>query len=96
MVYAENGKQGNLGHEILAGAAGFEAVRLLEQHQATATGQPVKHSWFKELLAGFAAAEVDKLVETHSLRERGIDVDKLKADAQRQAIQNYEQQYGNM
>ncbi|KAI9341567.1 hypothetical protein DFJ73DRAFT_843707 [Zopfochytrium polystomum] len=94
MVYAENGNKGNLGHEILAGAAGFEALRMLEQHQATQTGQPVKHHLFRELLAGFAAAEVEKLVETHSLREKGYDVERLKEDARRNALQQYESQYG--
>ncbi|KAJ3323319.1 hypothetical protein HDU76_013678, partial [Blyttiomyces sp. JEL0837] len=94
--YAENGKKGNFGHELLAGAAGFEALRLLENHQAAATGQPVKHHLFRELLAGFAAAEVDKLVETHSLREKGIDVEKLKEDAKNHALSQYDQQYGHM
>ncbi|KAJ3023087.1 UNVERIFIED_CONTAM: hypothetical protein HDU68_008773 [Siphonaria sp. JEL0065] len=92
----EEVKKGNFGHEILAGAAGFEAMRLLEQHQATANGQPVKHSFFKELLAGFAAAQVEKYVETHALRDRGVDVEKLKADAVAQAHANYDKQYGHL
>ncbi|KAJ1556133.1 hypothetical protein HK405_006457 [Cladochytrium tenue] len=95
LVYASNGNKGNLGHEILAGAAGFEALRMLENHHATASGQPVQHHIFRELLAGFAAAEVDKLVETHSLRQRGdIDIDRLKRDAQAKALAQYDSQYG--
>ncbi|KAI8812591.1 hypothetical protein BJ742DRAFT_792960 [Cladochytrium replicatum] len=95
MVYAENGNKGSLTHEILAGAAGFEAIRLLESHHATATGQPVQHSLFKEILAGIAAGEIDKLVETHSLVEKGYDVEKLKADATSQALAHYDKQYGS-
>ncbi|KAJ3137010.1 hypothetical protein HK101_003932 [Irineochytrium annulatum] len=66
---------------------------MLENHEATQDGQPVKHHIFRELLAGFAAAEVDKLIETHSLREKGIDVNRLKEDAKRNALSQYDQQY---
>ncbi|KAJ3200050.1 hypothetical protein HDU83_007419 [Entophlyctis luteolus] len=65
-------------------------MRLLESHESTQDGKPVKHSLFKDLLAGFAAAEVDKLVETHSLRQRGIDPDALKRDAVSNALEMYE------
>ncbi|KAJ3089243.1 hypothetical protein HK100_007817, partial [Physocladia obscura] len=96
-VYAENGKHANLGHEVLAGAAGFEALRLIEQKHAEALGEKPKYSFFKELLAGFAAAEVDKIVETHSLRERGFDdakINQLKADAIKQAHDGFDSHYG--
>ncbi|KAJ3071975.1 hypothetical protein HDU98_004503 [Podochytrium sp. JEL0797] len=96
LVY-KNGNKASWTHEILAGAVGFEAMHQLEKHEAAASGKPVNHAFFKELLAGFAAAEVDKLVETHSLRTRGdINVDQLKKQAQAQAIANYEKQYGHM
>ncbi|ORY33004.1 hypothetical protein BCR33DRAFT_723352 [Rhizoclosmatium globosum] len=35
----------------------------------------------KEMIAGFAVAEVDKLVEMHGLKDKGINVDQLKKDA---------------
>lgn len=55
--------KGKFSHELIAGAAGFEAVKAYEDHLRK-EGQPVSHSTMKELLAGFAMAEVDKLVET--------------------------------
>jgi hypothetical protein len=72
-----------LSHELIGGAAGFEAMKAYEQHCAK-NGQPPsvsacvmrvaalhllvltvsQHAMAKELLAGFAAAEVDRLFET--------------------------------
>lgn len=46
-------------HELLAGAAGFEAMRLYEHHRER-EGIPEHHELEKELLAGFVTAEVDK------------------------------------
>jgi hypothetical protein len=46
-------------HDLLAGAAGFEAVRMYEHHRER-EGIAEHHALGKELLAGFAAAEVDK------------------------------------
>ncbi|ORY33005.1 hypothetical protein BCR33DRAFT_771335 [Rhizoclosmatium globosum] len=81
-VYGENGqhKKGNFGHELLAGAAGFEAMRLFEQHEE-AQGKVVKHKFFKDLLAGFAA---------------GIDKEEFKAQAVKNAHANYDKQYGHL
>jgi len=55
-------------HELIAAAAGFEAMRVYERHQARQTGQPPNHSIVKGILAGLAAAAVDRLIET-----RGMD-----------------------
>ena len=53
----------------------------------SSTGKPVSHAFAKELLAGIAGAEVDKLAET-----KGMDfVDKEKA--QHQAKKNAENMY---
>ncbi|KAJ3087463.1 hypothetical protein HK100_008353, partial [Physocladia obscura] len=96
-VYAPNGKEGKFGHEVLAGAAGFEALRLIEQKHAEALGEKPKYSFFKELLAGIAAAEVDKLVETHSLRDKGYDdakINQLKEAAIKQAHAGFDAHYG--
>lgn len=50
-------------HVAVAGAAGFEAMKAYENHLKS-TGQEPSHPVMKEMLAAFAAAEVDKLVET--------------------------------
>ena len=56
-------------------------------------GEVVKHAFAKEALAGFAAAEVDKLVETKGLD--AIDREKAKHHAKKQAEHLYDEQYGN-
>ncbi|KAJ3210921.1 hypothetical protein HDU82_007149 [Entophlyctis luteolus] len=95
-VYTDQGNKANLGHEVLAGAAGFEALRIIEQKHMQAAGtKPKDH--FDELLAGIAAAEVDKLVETHSLRSKGFDdekIESLKASATIEAKKGFLAQYG--
>jgi hypothetical protein len=65
-------------HELVAGAASFEAMRMFENSQRK-EGKSVSHGFAKELLAGIAGGEVDKLFETKGLdeldqfRARGID-----------------------
>lgn len=61
-------------HEIIAGAAGFEAMKAYEDH-VRRSGKKPSYGLMKELLAGFASAEVDKLIETKGLDE----IDALKA-----------------
>ncbi|WWD18157.1 hypothetical protein CI109_102606 [Kwoniella shandongensis] len=73
-----------LSHELIGGAAGFEAMKAYEQHCA-ANGQPQSHALAKELLAGFAAAEVDKLFETKGLD--AYDREEAKRHAKNQAIE---------
>ncbi|PPQ97921.1 hypothetical protein CVT26_002983 [Gymnopilus dilepis] len=64
----------SLSHELIAGAAAFEAEKAYEKHVA-ANGQPPNHQVAKELLAGFAGAFIDREVET-----KGLDfIDKEKA-----------------
>jgi hypothetical protein len=63
-----------ISHELIGGAAAFEAAKAYEDHCA-ANGRPASHAKAKELLAGFAGAFIDREVET-----RGLDlVDKEKA-----------------
>ncbi|KAF2663563.1 hypothetical protein BT63DRAFT_435070 [Microthyrium microscopicum] len=84
----------SFGHEALAGAAGFGAMKVFEDQQRK-KGEPVKHQFAKELLAGFATAEVDKLAETKGedwYREHG---EKTKERATEQANHLYDQHYGN-
>jgi len=78
-------------HEFVAGAAGFEAMKAYENHLRE-RGEPVNHSLMKELLAGFAAAEVDKLVESKGLDWIDAEEAKKKAIAQAQALA--EERYG--
>ena len=55
-------------------------------------GKTVSHGFAKELLAGFAAAEVDRLAET-----KGADAwdrEEAKRHAKKQAERHYDEQYG--
>jgi len=90
-VYEEKQHQSSWTHELVGGAAGFEAMRLYEQHEA-ANGKAPSHQIAKEVLAGIAAAEVDKLFETKGLDS--IDRERAKHHAKQQAYQLYDQQYG--
>ncbi|OZJ03550.1 hypothetical protein BZG36_04182 [Bifiguratus adelaidae] len=79
-------------HELLGGAAGFEAMKAYEDHLAR-NGQPQSHAFAKELIAGFAAAEIDKLAETKGLDF--IDRERAKHEAKARAHEMYEQKYEN-
>jgi len=70
--------QSSFGHEAIAGAASFAAVRAYEQHCA-ANGQPQNHALALEIIAGFAGAEADKLIETKGLNE--VDAIKVRPRA---------------
>lgn len=54
-------------------------------------GKPVSHAFAKELAAGFAAAEVDKLAETKG--EDWFDKEKAKRQAREHAERMYDEQY---
>ncbi|MFE3194068.1 DUF3759 domain-containing protein [Nocardia sp. NPDC059240] len=77
-----------LSHELIGGAAGFEAMKAYENHCA-ANGKPASHALAKELLAGFAAAECDKLFETKGLD--AWDREEAKRHATNQAQQALDQ-----
>jgi hypothetical protein len=61
-VYGGRRPHHEVTHEGGAGAAGFEAMRMYEHHRER-EGIPEHHELAKELLAGFATAEVDKHFE---------------------------------
>ncbi|KIJ43839.1 hypothetical protein M422DRAFT_113924, partial [Sphaerobolus stellatus SS14] len=82
--------EASLGHEAIAGAAGFAAMRAYE-NRLRAIGQPPHHALMKEILAGIAAAEVDKLAETKGLDF--VDREKAKYMAIKQAHHLAEQRY---
>jgi len=69
-----------LSHELIAGAASYEAAKAWEKHQE-ANGKPPSHEKAKELFAGFAGAFVDRIVETKGLDF--IDKEKAKHEAKK-------------
>lgn len=75
----------------MAGGAAFEAMKLFEDRQRK-NGETVKHGLAKEMLAGLAAAEVDKLAETKGMDY--LDREKAKHHAKKQVEHLYEQQHG--
>lgn len=56
-------------------------------------GEEVSHSFAKEMIAGFAGAEVDKLAETKG--EDFFDKEKAKYEAKKKSEQLYDQHYGD-
>lgn len=58
--------ESSFGHEVVAGAAAFAGMKIFEDHQRK-EGKTVNHQFAKELLAGFAGAEADKLAETKGM-----------------------------
>ncbi|KAH8588793.1 hypothetical protein B0O99DRAFT_638305 [Bisporella sp. PMI_857] len=82
--------QASFGHEVLAGAASFTAFKVFEDRQR-AEGKPVSHQFAKELLVGFAGAEVDKLAETKGLDF--VDRERAKHHAREQVENLYDQHY---
>ncbi|CAM1510615.1 Fc.00g009500.m01.CDS01 [Cosmosporella sp. VM-42] len=86
----EGGHESHLSHEVIAGGAAFEAMKKWEDSQRN-SGEVVNHGFAKELLAGFAAAEVDKLAETRGMDF--VDKERAKHSAKKQAEHLYDQQY---
>lgn len=77
-------------HELLAGAAGFEAMRMYEHHRES-EGVTEHHELAKEMLAGFATAEVDKHFENGYYGH--LDREQAARQAQQQAQYLWDQQY---
>ncbi|KIY71469.1 hypothetical protein CYLTODRAFT_418864 [Cylindrobasidium torrendii FP15055 ss-10] len=69
-------------HELIAGAASYEAAKAYEKH-CEENGKPASHAEAKELLAGFAGAFIDRMVETKGLE--GFDRAKAHHHAKQQA-----------
>ena len=72
-------------HELVSGAIAFAAMRKYEKHQEE-NGKPENHQLAKELLAGFAGAEADKLFETKGMDF--LDRERVKNQAQEEAVNN--------
>ncbi|KAF4972606.1 hypothetical protein FSARC_879 [Fusarium sarcochroum] len=75
-------------HELLGGAAAYEAAKSYENHVAR-NGEPDNHAQAKEILAGVIGAFVDREVETRGLDY--VDKEKAKRHAQRQAEEQLSQ-----
>jgi hypothetical protein len=90
-VYDDERPRGEITHELLAGAAGFEAMRMYENHRER-EGIPEHHELAKELLAGFATAEVEKHFENGYYDH--LDREQAALQAQQQAEYLWNQQYG--
>ncbi|KAI8394087.1 uncharacterized protein BYT42DRAFT_553351 [Radiomyces spectabilis] len=84
--------KGSFTHELIAGAAAFEAVKAYQAH-CEKEGKPVEHARAKQLMAGFAAGALDKLIETKGLDF--IDKQKAKRHAEEQLSTYYESELQN-
>lgn len=89
-VYGGRRPHHEVTHELLAGAAGFEAMRMYERHRER-EGIPERHELGKELLAGFAAAEIDKHFEGD--RYRHLSRHEARRMAREQAEHLWRQRY---
>ncbi|RUS20086.1 hypothetical protein BC937DRAFT_86377 [Endogone sp. FLAS-F59071] len=87
-VYHEH--KAHLTHELLAGAAAFEAVKAWEDKQRE-EGKPTNHALAKEIIASLAAAEMVKLAEEHGVA--GDDKEKLQGMAVVAAHNFYDQKH---
>ena len=74
-----------LSHDIVAGAASFEATRLFEDRHRR-NGKPVSHAFARKTLIALAASEVDKLFEVKELTH--LDKDQIKARQSRPLRKN--------
>lgn len=90
-VYGGGRPHHEVTHELLAGAAGFEAMRLYERHRER-EGIPEHHKLAKELLASFVAAEIDRHFE--SGRYQHLSRHEARRMAREQAEYLWQQQYG--
>ncbi|EJT98330.1 hypothetical protein DACRYDRAFT_70765 [Dacryopinax primogenitus] len=80
----------HLTYEIIAAAAGFAAMRMWEDNLRQ-QGHAPHHSLARELLAAFAAAEIEKLVETKGLA--WLDKERAKREAAQSADRLVREQY---
>ncbi|RUP44802.1 hypothetical protein BC936DRAFT_148994 [Jimgerdemannia flammicorona] len=77
-------------HELIGGAAAFEAMKAYEDHQAK-NGKPDDHALAKEIFAGLAGAAIDRLVETKGLD--AIEAAKAKHHAKKQTDSIYNEKF---
>ncbi|KAF9993615.1 hypothetical protein BGZ79_001700 [Entomortierella chlamydospora] len=86
-VYGGKAHESSWSHELIAGAAAFEAMKSYEKsHDPNGN-----HQFAKEAFAALAAAETDKLFETKGLDF--LDREKAKHQAKEQAMRMYDEKY---
>ncbi|BCS25179.1 DUF3759 domain-containing protein [Aspergillus puulaauensis] len=88
--HANEEHKSKFSHELVSGAASWEAMRAYEHH-CEKNGKPQSHAHAKELLAGFAGAFVDKEVESKGLDF--IDKEKAKHHAKQQVEEASRREY---
>ncbi|ORZ03645.1 hypothetical protein BCR43DRAFT_520755 [Syncephalastrum racemosum] len=81
--------KGKLSHELIAGAAAYEATKAYNKH-CEKHGKPVDHAHGKQLIGGIAGGIVDKLAETKGLDK--VEKHKAKKDAEQQAHSYYDKE----
>ncbi|KAF9161620.1 hypothetical protein DFQ27_007286 [Actinomortierella ambigua] len=86
-VYGGGEHHSSWTHELIAGAAAFEAMKKYENDRGG------DHKLTKEIFAGMAGAEADKLFETRGLD--ALDREEARRQAERQAAEIYDQKYSN-
>ncbi|KAF4501670.1 phosphoglycerate mutase family [Fusarium agapanthi] len=79
-----------LSHEIIGGAAAFEAAKAYEDHVAK-NGKPDSHAKAKEFLAGAVGAFVEREFETKGLDF--YDKEEAKRHGERKAHEELQYQY---
>jgi len=78
-------------HELIAGAAAFEAMRLYEQRRAQDGYHD--HALAREMLAALVGVEIDRLFETKGLD--WLDRERVRYHAHQSTSNMYQAQYGN-
>jgi len=86
-------KKAHFSHELIAGAAGFAAMKAFEDHNKK-EGKEVKHKFAKEMLAGLAMAGAVKLVEEKIPNATAEHKRKAAAEAAAHAQSAYDAKYG--
>ncbi|KAF9366822.1 hypothetical protein BGX34_006091 [Mortierella sp. NVP85] len=86
-VYNETSHKSSWTHELIAGAAAFEAMKAYEDRQ----GDGAHHKLTKEIFAALAGAEADKLFETKGLDF--LDRERAKRQAEANAEQIFDEKY---
>ncbi|KAG0272420.1 hypothetical protein BGZ95_011848 [Linnemannia exigua] len=85
-IYGGQTHHSQWSHELIAGAAAFEAMKSIER------GRPEdKHKLTREVFAALAGAEADKLFETHGLD--ALDRERANLQARQEAEKVFDQNF---
>jgi len=80
-------------HELISGAAAYEAAKAWEDHQAR-NGKPSSHEKAIEITAGFVGAFIDKEAESRGLDAiDGFDREHAKKKAEEQISGSLQNEY---